>query len=154
MANLDRVYKTSKIAGIVLMSLSVAYYLAFFLPEKEKYKREMEEKKKTEQELFKKKEEYEQKITACLGNAERIRSEVQEKNAKHWEVLGIQIFDDIFYSSKLDKCVYIVKYTGNLNMPRYYAVYDATTDSSIESTGDISEESYASLVEKYKDTDN
>lgn len=149
--NLDDVYKKAKIFGVIIISISFAYYLIIFLPEKENYKREVEKEKSIGQEISKQKEDNQKKITACLGNAEKIKSEIKQDNEKYVLTLGVKIFEDIFYNSELGSCIYITRniVPGEGGSLSRFVVKDFATDRIIESA-EINQDNYDKLIAKYK----
>lgn len=144
--NGDGFYKLAKIFAIILVSISIAYYLVVFLPGKEKYKRSVEENKMVDQEVIKKESDLEQKNTACLNNADRIRKDIEEHNKQYATSLGIKVMGDLFYSPHTDSCIYFTREIIPNNGVQI-VIKDAATDKLIEASknGD-----YDSLIEKYK----
>ena len=149
--DLDGIYKKAKIFGIIIISISIAYYLIVFLPGKENYKREVEKEKSIEQEIAKEKEDSQKKIAACLGNAEKIKSEIKQDNEKYVLTIGVKIFEDIFYNSDLGSCIYITRniVPGEGGSLSRFIVKDFTTDRIIESV-EINQDNYDKLISKYK----
>ena len=147
----DGFYKKAKIFGIILVSISIAYYLIIFLPEKERYKRTVEEEKRIEQEVSKNKEELQKKNTECLSNSEKIKTKIKDDNALEMQIFGIKLFSDIFYSSKINSCVYVIKTITPQNFDNSeFSIINVSTDKIIESTS-TSQEDYDRLIAKYKD---
>lgn len=146
----DDAYKKAKIFGIIIISISIAYYLIVFIPAKEKYGREVDEQKRIEQVASKEKEANQGKRTTCLDNSEKIKDKIKSDNEANMNVFGVKLFDDIFYSSKLNACVYIIKNIVPWNQDSSnFSVLDVATDKIIESVG-ISEEDHDALIVKYK----
>ena len=140
-------YKKAKIFGIILISISIAYYLVVFLPGKEKYKREAEDNKIINQEISKEKEDNQKQNISCLSNAEKIKEEIKKHNEKFATSLGIKVLGDIFYSPYIKSCVYVTKEIIP-NEGVNFVFRDAITDKVLEST---QQDNYDSLIAKYKD---
>lgn len=146
--NWDSFYKIAKIFAIILVSISIAYYLVIFLPGKEKHREETENVKITKQEVNNQKNELDQKNASCIKSADRIKKEIEEYNSQYATSLGIKVMGDIFYSPNIDSCIYFTREIIP-NDGVQIVVKDAVTDKTIETS---KKGNYDSLVEKYKST--
>jgi hypothetical protein len=75
---LDKAVKVSIIAGTLIVTLSVAYYLVIFLPHKEK--QILEQQQREQQARNDAKAESIKKLKECLNNAEKQRMEYLRLN--------------------------------------------------------------------------
>lgn len=159
---MDKVLRNAIIAGIIIIALSLGYYLIIFLPKKEANRIELQ-KKDQETQLESQKQEHEtnslknqekaekekqeeentkayelqQKKEKCNSYAQRIKDKIESEKKKDNEV-GIYLYqrlDELFYSSTEDECLYVLY--SNMPLPNQKAAQrlllrNAVTDALYE----------------------
>lgn len=119
--------------------LGGSFYLLYFKPKQDVNKQIIQEVK------YKKEK--------CLDNADRIRDKIKEENLNLSKVVYVN-FENIFYSSRIDKCIYIEKsnFFGNFKDESAYLVKDAITDKIIEKFNINNQEAdYEKFITDYSD---
>jgi hypothetical protein len=152
---LDKALKISIIAGILIVGLSVAYYLVVFLPQKEaarieelKKQQAIKEEQQKQEQLIKeatsKSDEWFVKNNEC----QKYKTQVEEKRN---EILGAKVVSGVFYSSKTNSCLYVV-----LDFDDEFRIRDASTGQLIfhenikDMKGNQVGDEINNLIENYK----
>jgi len=104
---MDKVLRNSIIAGILITSLSIGYYLVIFLPNKEKIRIEQQKIEKEEEEE-KKREQSERELQEVTERCLRDAKVFHEKYKKEQEESSMtDVLDpQYFYNKKMGRCLY------------------------------------------------
>lgn len=137
---MDKVLRNAIIAGIIIIALSLGYYLVIFLPRKDKAKmeqqkqqevrleqqRQQEEKDKSDQEKKDKEREVQKQQEKCNNYAADIKKRLEDKKIEGQK----EILESIFYSPALNECLYTVNLslTGPTFFTQRVVFHNAVTD--------------------------
>lgn len=148
---LDQIVKISLIIGVLIIALSIGYYLVIFLPQKEVAR--VEQQKKTQQ--AKEKEEYQKRIDSCLDNSTAIRNRIDKSNSELYKMGAFVSMKDVFFDKLDEQCVYVLEatFSGALADRSSYLIKDAMTDRIvIRFFIDTQIEEYERYIKEHKDS--
>ncbi len=119
--------------SLFLLVVGILFYLIYFKPKQEMTM--LQEKNKLE-EIEKQREINQKKIESCLSNSDKIKAKLDNfnKNPHTVGIFGFRFFNGVFYSPKVNACVYAETdepaTNGNVSIR---VIRDVSTDNIIDS---------------------